>query len=63
MYTDEQAREVMARPIDEIRDHYRWLAEQQRPVVERAIRNLTGREPVGQEQHLGESTEDAAPAE
>lgn len=64
MYTDEQAREVKARPIDEVLEHFRQLADQQRPAVERAIWNLTGWAPVAvaQEQNLGENAEEAAPA-
>ena len=41
-YSDEQARAVFNRDKDEVSAYYQRLAEQQRPVVERAIANLTG---------------------
>lgn len=45
-YTDEQARASEDRPREEVHAYYRRLAEQNRPAVERAIENLTGRAPV-----------------
>lgn len=43
-YTDEQARE-QERPMSEVYAYYEDLAQQRRPIVERAIATLTGQEP------------------
>lgn len=45
-YSDEQARAVFDRDRDEVSAYYQRLAEQQRPIVERAIENLTGQAPA-----------------
>lgn len=45
-YSDEQARAVFNRDKDEVSAYYQRLAEQQRPLVERAIANLTGQAPA-----------------
>lgn len=45
-YSDERARAVFDRDMDEVYAYYQRLAGQQRPAVERAIENLTGHAPA-----------------